>query len=216
MWCIGEMTPEYVQRMHGLLDLYAEPYDRKRPVVCFDEKSKQLLGQVKEPLRGRVTREDYNYQRNGTRNIFMAVEPKGGRRFTEVTEFRKKPDFARFIRRLADEEYPEADTIRLVMDNLNTHSESSFYETFGAKEAKRILRRLKFHYTPKHASWLNMAEIEIGVMDRQCLKGRIPDEARLKRQIAAWQGRRNCDKVRIKWTFTKEKADQKLNRHYLP
>lgn len=191
MWCIGEMTPEYRKRMYDLLDLYARPYDPKEPVVCFDEKSKQLLGHVQEPLRGKVTREDYNYERRGTRNIFLAVEPKGGKRFTGVTKQRTKEDFADFIRRLLDEQYPESRRIHLVLDNLNTHRESSFYETFGKKEARWILRRLKFHYTPKHASWLNMAEIEIGVMDRQCLKGRIPDEAALKRRIAVWQGRRN-------------------------
>ncbi len=201
--------------MHDLLDLYAEPYDPKRPVLCFDEKNKQLLGQPKKPLRGKVTREDYNYKRNGTRNIFMAVEPKGGRRCTEVTKQRKKSDFACFIKRLGDERYPDADIIRLVMDNLNTHDTSSFYETFPRKEAKRILNRLEFHYTPKHASWLNMAEIEIGVMDRQCLKGRIPNETVLKRQIALWQRRRNYDRVGIRWTFTKEKADQKMSRHYI-
>lgn len=215
MWCIGEMTPEYTERMHDLLDLYAEPYDPKKPVVCFDEKSKQLLGHVKNPLRGRVTREDYNYARSGTRNIFMAVEPKGGKRCTEVTRRRKKGDFARFMKRLVCEQYSGADTIRLVMDNLNTHNESSFYETFGAREAKRLLKKLEFHYTPKHASWLNMAEIEIGVMDRQAIKGRISDEAALKRRIAIWQGKRNFDRIGIKWTFTKEKADRKMSKYYI-
>lgn len=216
MWCIGEMDGEYVQRMHNLLDLYAEPYDSKKPVICFDEKSKQLISQVKKPVKGKITKEDYNYKRNGTRNIFMAVEPKGGKRCTQVTYHRKKSDFARFIKRLVDEKYPHAEMIRIVLDNLNTHNESSFYETFDKVEAEGILNKLEFHYTPKHASWMNMAEIEIGVMDRQAIKGRIPDEATLKRRIALWQGLRNFDKIGIKWTFTKEKADEKLNRYYLP
>lgn len=214
MWCIGEIDEEYRERMYNLLDLYAEPYDPQRPVICFDEKSKQLIGHIKEPLHGKTVKEDYNYKRNGTRNIFMAVEPKGGKRYTEVTTRRKKPDFAKFIRRLADEEYPHAKKIRLVMDNLNTHNESSFYETFGKEEAERILKKLKFHYTPKHASWLNMAEIEIGIMDRQSIRGRIHDEKTLKRRIAVWQGLRNFKKKKIKWTFTKEKAEKKLGRHY--
>lgn len=209
------MDEEYISRMYSLLGLYAEPYDSKRPVICFDEKSKQLIEQVKKPLTGKIVREDYNYKRNGTRNIFMAVEPKGGKRITEVTKQRRKKDFALFIRRLTDEEYKDAKIIRFVMDNLNTHNESSLYETFGKEEAERILVRLEFHYTPKHASWLNMAEIEIGVMDRQAIKGRIQDEATIKRRIALWQGLRNFDRIGIQWTFTKEKADQKMSQHYI-
>lgn len=215
MWCIGKMTAEYRERMYDLLFLYLEPYNPKRPVVCFDEKSKQLLGQAKEPLYGKVTREDYHYVRNGTRNILMAVEPKGGKRYTEVTRTRKKTDFAHFIRRLVYDQYPEAEIIRLVVDNLNTHNESSFYETFSKEEAKRIADKIEFHYTPKHASWLNMAEIEIGVMEKQCLKGRISDEATLKNKVLAWQERRNRLKAKIKWTFTKQKADRKLKKYYI-
>ncbi len=215
MWCIADITPDYKKRMYDILELYAEPYDPQRPVICFDEKSKQLLGHTKEPLRGKIVREDYHYRRNGTRNIFLAADPKGGRRNTQVTVYRKKPDFARFIKRLVDEWYPHANTIRLVMDNLNTHNESSFFEIFPRKEAERILGKLEFHYTPKHASWLNMAEIEIGVMDRQCLKGRIPDEPTLKRQVAVWQGQRNYGRAKIRWTFTKEKADKKLGEYYI-
>lgn len=215
MWCIGTMDEEYIKRMYDLLDLYARPHDPLCPTVCFDEKSKQLIGQVKKPLGGKVTREDYNYKRNGTRNIFMATEPKGGKRMTEVTKSRKKRDFALFIRRLTDEWYPQAIIIRLVLDNLNTHNGSSIYETFGQKEAERILKRLEFHYTPKHASWLNMAEIEIGIMDRQAIRGRIGDEASLKRRIALWQGRRNFDRIGIKWTFTREDAGRKMSQHYI-
>lgn len=215
MWCIGRITTEYRVRMYDLLSLYKESYNPKRPTICFDEKSKQLLGQIKKPLHGKVIREDYHYVRNGTRNIFMAVEPKGGKRYTEITYTRKKSDFAHFIKRLVYDRYPEAEIIRLVVDNLNTHNESSFYKTFPKKEAKRILDKLEFHYTPKHASWLNMAEIEIGVMERQCLKGRIPDEVTLKTQVLAWQERRNKQRAKIKWTFTKQKADQKMKKYYI-
>jgi len=215
MWCIADITPEYRERMYDLLDLYAEAYDPKRPVVCFDEKSKQLLGHVKKPLRGKILKEDYHYKRNGTRNIFMAVEPKGGKRYTEVTKRRTKPDYAEFMRRLTDEWYPHAEKIRLVMDNLNTHNESSFFEKFPRKEAKRILSKFEFHYTPKHASWLNMAEIEIGIMDRQCLNRRIPEEAILKRELAVWQGQRNYRNARIEWKFSREKADEKLKKYYI-
>ena len=215
MWCVGEMDAEYRKRMYSLLKLYAKAYDPQNPVICFDEKSKQLLGYAKKPLTGKITREDYHYVRNGTRNIFMAVEPKAGLRHTEVTRYRRKEDFAEFIRRLTDEKYPRVRKIHLVMDNLNTHNESSFYETFTKKEAKRILKRIKFHYTPKHASWLNMAEIEIGIMDKQCLDRRIPGGYTLKRQIAVWQGKRNFEKAKILWTLTKDKADKKLAKYYI-
>lgn len=215
MWCIGKIDGEYRERMYHLIKLYEKNYDPENPVICFDEKSKQLLGHTEKPLMGKITREDYHYKRNGTRNIFMAVEPKGGRRLTEVTQYRKKPDFAKFIRRLTDEEYPYVKKLHLVMDNLNTHNESSFYETFKKEEAERILKRIEFHYTPKHASWLNMAEIEIGVMDRQSINGRIRDGGMLKRRIAVWTGQRNFMKAKISWSFTKEKADRKLGKYYI-
>lgn len=215
MWCVGEIDVEYRKRMYSLIKLYEKNYDPANPVVCFDEKSKQLLGHVKKPLTGKITREDYHYKRNGTRNIFMAVEPEAGVRHTQVTRYRKKADFAKFVGRLVDEKYPDARKIHLVADNLNTHNEGSFYQTFGKKEANRILKRIKFHYTPKHASWLNMAEIEIGIMDRQCLNRRISGEAALKRQVAVWQGKRNFEKAKISWTFTKEKADKKLGKYYI-
>jgi hypothetical protein len=207
--------------MYGLLDLYAEEYDPKRPVICTDEKSKQLLENKKDPIpmrSGRCERYDYEYKRNGTRNIFVAVEPKAGWRRATGTKHRKTPDFARFIRGLVnDRRYRDADIIRLVLDNLNTHFPSSFYKTFSPKEAKRILSKIEFHYTPTHASWLNMAEIELNVMDRECLGGRrIADEATLKRELAAWQKRRNKAKRKIEWKFTRQDADIKLGKHYVP
>jgi hypothetical protein len=162
MWCIQEITPEYRERMYNLLDLYAEPYDPLRPVICMDEKSKQLLANVRTSLpmkTGRPERQDYEYKRHGTRNIFVAVEPKGGRRIVAVTRRRTRKDFARFIKYILDA-YPHAERIRLVLDNLNTHFAKSFTETFPETH-EEILRRIEFHYTPKHASWLNMAELEI-------------------------------------------------------
>jgi hypothetical protein len=167
MWCIAAITPEYRERMYKVLDLYKEPYNRGFPVICFDEKSKQLLEDYRKPIPlkpGSVAKHDYEYKRNGTCNIFVAVEPKAGKHFVEVTEQRTCKDFAIFIRQLVDEKYKHAIIIRIVMDNLNTHFVKSFYETFSKQEARRILKKIKFIYTPKHASWLNMAEIEINMM----------------------------------------------------
>lgn len=220
MWCIGRITAEYRRRMYDLLTLYAEQYDPKRPVICTDEKSKQLLQNKKNPIpmrEGRSQRYDYEYKRNGTRNIFVAVEPKAGWRKVEATRHRKKSDFAHFIRDLLQERrFRSVDKIRLVLDNLNTHFAKSFTETFPKEEAERILRKIEFHYTPIHASWLDMAEIEINVMDRECLgDARIPDETTLRRELTAWQKRRNKAKRTIKWTFTRQDADRKLGKHYI-
>lgn len=220
MWCIGKITLEYRNRMYDLLDLYAEPYDPKKPMICTDEKSKQLLENKRTPISmkaGQCERYDYEYKRKGTRNIFVAVEPKGGWRKAAVTKRRKKPDFAVFIRDLLNEKrYHSAVKIRLVLDNLNTHFPASFYETFSYKEAKRILKKIEFHYTPKHASWLNMAEIELNIMDRECLGGkRIADEAILTKELAAWEKRRNDAKRKIEWKFTRQDADKKLRKHYV-
>lgn len=215
MWCVGNLTPEYRERMYDILDLYAKEYDPEEPVVCVDEKSKQLLGETREPLKGKIRKTDYEYKRNGTRNIFVSVEPKGGRRFARVTRYRKKADFAKFVRHLADKKYPKAKVIHLVLDNLNTHFEKSFTETFDEKEAKRILSRIRFHYTPKHASWLDMAEIEIGIMDRQCLDRRIPTEKELRKEINAWQKERNKMNAKIVWKFTRQDADEKLGKRYV-
>lgn len=219
MWCIPEITELYRTRMYDLLDLYAEEYDPKRPVVCIDEKSKQLLDDKKDPIpmkAGRAERYDYEYKRNGTRNIFVAVEPKAGTRVVSVTRRRKKKDFALFVRNLIDRQYPEAATVRIVCDNLNTHFEASFYETFPEAEAESILGKIEFHRTPCHASWLDMAEIEINVMERECLgKRRMKNEQFLMAELAAWQRRRNEQKKKIYWTFTRKKADKKLGKYYI-
>lgn len=204
--------------MYDLLELYARPYRKEEPVICVDEKSKQLLQQTRTPIAARPgvpIREDYEYRRTGTRNIFLAVEPKGGYRQAEVTVRRAKPDFVRFIGRLVEKVYAGAQKIHLVMDNLNTHFRNSFEEILGIERAEQMLARVEFHYTPKHASWLNMAEIEIGVMDRQCIGGRVPSEAMLRSEVAAWMHRRNQAKTRIEWKFTRQDADDKLSRHYV-
>jgi hypothetical protein len=203
--------------MYRLLDLYEEPYDPDIPVVCFDEKSKQLLEEVRQPISikpGSCGKYDYEYRRNGTRNIFIAVEPKAGKRLIQVTKTRKKADFAHFIRQLT-RQYPQARQIRLVLDNLNTHFQSSFYETFPEEEAEMLLHKIEFYYTPKHASWLNMAEIEINVMSAQCLQEKTGNEQNLIRQVTAWSQQRTKQKKRIYWTFTKQDAYEKLSKHYV-
>lgn len=218
MWCIPKITPEYRQRMYDILDLYGEEYDSQRPVIGVDEKPKQLLGEKRAPIPmkpGSVEKYDYEYIRHGTANIFVATEPKGGKRITKVTDRRTKKDFAILMKNIADEAYPKADRIRCVLDNLNTHFESSFYETFDKKEADRLLARFEFHYTPKHASWLNVAEIEIAAMDTECTDRRIKDKQTLEREVAAWTYKRNQLKRKIEWRFTKEKADAKLSKYYI-
>jgi hypothetical protein len=219
MWCIGQLTTEYRERMYGLLGLYAKPYDPAEPVVCLDEKSKQLLQQTRRPLPavpGEIAKEDYEYKRAGTRNLFVAVEPKAGHREVKVTGRRTKPDFVDFVQFLALEVYAQARKIHLVLDNLNTHFRACFEEVLGLEAAAVFLSRVEFHYTPKHASWLNMAEIEIGIMDRQCTGRRIGDEAKLWAEVFAWEQRRNQEQCRIEWKFTKQDADKKLSHHYVP
>ena len=187
-WCIPRVSGEFVARMEDVLDLYHQEYNPERPVVCFDETSRQLTGDVRLPIKaapGRVERYDTEYQRNGTRNRFMICEPKGGWRHVAVTGQRTAVDFAHQMKWLADEAYPDATVIRLVLDNLNTHKPGSLYEAFEPSEARRIAERLEFHYTPTHGSWLNMAEIELGVFSRQCLDRRISDEPALRREVAA-------------------------------
>jgi len=218
MWCIGRITAEYRERMYALLELYAEPYDPSEPVVCLDEKSKQLLKQTRSPIAaaaGQIAKEDYEYQRAGTRNLFVAVEPKAGHRQVEVTCRRTPSDFVSFVQFLAVEVYAQARKIHLVLDNLNTHFRASFEAVMGLEAATAFLSRLEFHYTPKHASWLNMAEIEIGILDRQCLGGRVADETRLRSEVLAWKQRRNHERCRIDWKFTRQDADRKLARHYV-
>ncbi len=203
--------------MEDVLDLYAEPYDPKRPQVCFDEASFQLIIEKRLPLPirpGQPERFDYEYKRNGTRNLFMFSQPLGGWRHVKVTERRTKIDYAHCMKDLVDVFFPDVDVIRVVQDNLNTHTPAALYEAFEPSEAKRILNRLEFHYTPKHGSWLDMAEIEIGILSRQCLDRRIPDEDTLRREIAAWEASRNEQQATIEWRFTSSDARVKLNRLY--
>lgn len=218
MWCVPELTTEFVQRMEYLLALYRKPFNPKQPVVCMDEKSKQLISDTRPILNlkpGKLLRRDHEYKRHGTRNIFVAVEPKGGKRYTKVTKRRKKPDFAQFIKELANNDYPDADKLHIVCDNLNTHFENSLLETFPKIEAKALLKRIKFHYTPKHASWLNMAEIELSILDRQCIKGRIPTELQLKAKMSIWEKQRNDQKATINWKFTVKDARNKFNYQFI-
>ncbi len=203
--------------MEDVLDLYAEPYDPTRPKVNFDETSKQLIAETRQPLKaevGRPERYDYEYGRNGVCNLFMFVEPQTGWRHVEVTNQRTKLDFAHQMKWLVDERYPQAAIIRIVLDNLNTHTAASLYEAFAPEEARRIVKKLEFHYTPKHGSWLNMAEIELSVLQRQCLDRRIPDEATLKQEIKAWEERRNNMRATIDWRFSIADARDKLKRLY--
>lgn len=203
--------------MYDILDLYAEPYNPKMPVLDLDEKPKQLIAEKRKPIPmrpGSAEKYDYEYIRQGTANIFMAIEPKAGKRYTKVTNQRTKKDFASYLRGVVDN-YPEAKRIRLVLDNLNTHNKSSLDERFGKQESQRIFRRLEFHYTPTHASWLNVAEIEIGIMDAECTRRRIKDKVTLIREVAAWTARRNRQRKKINWSFTRRKADKKLSKYYV-
>ena len=211
------MSADFVAHMEDVLDLYAEPYDPQRPVVCFDETSTQLLADTRAPLPtmpGRPKREDYEYVRAGTRNLFLTCEPRRGWRHVEITQRRTKEDFAHQMRGLVDEAYPDVPVIRLVLDNLNTHRTASLYETFPAPEARRIAKRLEFHYTPKHGSWLNMAEIEFSVLARACLRGRNGDENGLERAVSANVSERNAIGAAINWRFTAQDARRKLHRLY--
>jgi DDE superfamily endonuclease len=203
--------------MEDVLSLYAEAYDAKRPKVNFDETSRQLIADRRPPLavrEGRPRREDHEYERKGTRNLFIVCEPQAGWRHVEVTERRTKLDFAQQMKWLVDEQYPQADVIRVILDNLNTHGPGSLYDTFEPAEARRLVEKLEFHYTPKHGSWLNMAEIELSILQRQCLKRRIAEEALLKREVAAWEQQRNAAKETIDWRFTITDAREKLKRLY--
>ena len=204
--------------MYALCDLYARPYDPQQPVVCVDEKSKQLLAAswpALEAKLGQVAKEDYEYKRQGTRNIFVAVEPKGGHREVAVAARRTKADFFQFICGLLNIVYATVQVFHLVMDNLNTHFRSSFEKVLGKEASAIALGRIEFHYTPKHASWLNMAELEIGIMEKQCTGRQIQDAGALANEIVVWQHRQNVEKRGINWTFTREKADEKLGRHYI-
>jgi transposase len=203
--------------MEDAIGVYHRPYDAARPQVCIDEGGKQLIGDVREPLPvrpGSPAKQDGEYERHGTANLFMAFEPLAGRRVVEVTDRRTAVDFARFLRRLLDEVYPEAERVVLVTDNLNTHGPGSLYEAFAPAEARRLYERLEWHYTPKHGSWLNMAEIELSVLARQCLDRRIPDRDALAREVAAWAAGRNANMVGAAWRFTTADARIRLKKLY--
>jgi hypothetical protein len=203
--------------MEDVLELYAEPYDPKRPKVNFDETSKQLIEETRQPLPpqpGQPERYDYEYERGGTRNLFLFTEPQAGWRHINVTEHRTMIDFAHQMKWLVDERYPEAEVIRIVLDNLNTHKAASLYEAFAPAEARRIIKKLEFHYTPKHGSWLNMAEIELSVLQRQCLNRRLPDEATLTHEVGVWEKQRNEKQATIDWRFSVMDAREKLKRLY--
>jgi transposase len=217
MWCIPQVDGEYVARMEDVLDLYAEEPDPNRPVICFDESPTQLIGEVRQPIPaepGQLERYDYEYKRNGTANLFILLDAHRSWRKVKVTERRAAEDFADGMRELTDVHFPEAERIRVVLDNLSTHSAGALYQAFPPGEARRVLRRLEFHYVPKHASWLNMVEIEIGVLRSQCLDRRIASNEQLVSEIAVWERQRNASGARIKWMFTTEKARAKMGRAY--
>ena len=203
--------------MEDVLEVYTRPYDPSRPQVCLDEKNKQLVREVREPLAakpGRAARHDYEYERNGTANLFIVCEPLAGWRHLKVTDRRTKIDWAQCIKELVDVHYPYAEKIVLVMDNLNTHTPAALYEAFDPAQARRLLERLEIHYTPNHGSWLNMAEIELSVLARQCLQRRIPDREALAREVEAWEEERNAVESSIEWRFTSDEARIKLKHLY--
>jgi hypothetical protein len=216
MWCIGEITGEYLARLENILGLYHLPYNRKRAVICIDELPFQFLGDKVEPTEmksGAVKKVDYEYQRCGTAAVFVAFEPLTGRRLVRVYRQRTKADYCRFQLEVALE-WAAAEVIVLVQDNLNTHNASSFYENLPSEEAYWLMKRFEFHYTPKKGSWLNMAELELPGLSRQCLARRIPDIETLSRELECIVKERNELAVKVKWQFTVENARQKLNRHY--
>jgi transposase len=217
-WCIPpEANAEFVCAMEEILDVYKRPYEPSHPLVCMDEVNTQLLADVRLPLPvepGQPERQDYEYEREGVCNIFVAYEPLAGKRLAQVRVQRTKRDWAEFMREVLDEHYPTAEKVVLVMDNLNTHSPASFYEVFPPAEAHRLARKLEIHYTPKHGSWLNMAEIELSVLSRQCLSRRLGSFEEARRQVEAWQHHRNHDLAKVNWRFTTEDARIKLKRLY--
>jgi transposase len=217
MWCIPKVDAAYVAAMEDVLDLYAQTPDPDQPVICFDESPTQLIGEVRQPIPakpGQLERYDCEYRRNGTTNLFVFLDIHQPWRKVKVTERRTAVDFAICMRELTDIHFPKASKIRVVLDNLSTHSPASLYKAFPAAEARQVLKRLEFHFTPKHASWLNMVEIEIGVLRGQCLNRRMDNRDNLIREIAAWERQRNESGAKIKWMFTAEKARTKMARAY--
>ena len=218
MWCIPpQADAEFVCAMENVLGVYTRPHDPQRPVVCFDEKSKQMVGEVCKPIAaqpGEVERCDYEYVRNGTANLFMMVDPLGGWRHVNVTTRRTKLDFAMQMKELADVHYPDVQRITLVMDNLNTHRMSCLYEAFAPTEARRLIEKIEVVHTPKHGSWLNMAECELSVLEKQALGERVEDQTMLRERIAVWGADRNARFKRIDWQFKTSDARIKLRRLY--
>ena len=203
--------------MEDILELYQRPYDPNKPLICMDEASKQLVKETRRPIGakpGQPARYDYEYERNGVCNIFMFYEPFGGKRYVSITDRRTKRDWANQIKELLDVHFPSQEKIVLVVDNLNTHNGSSLYETFSPEEARRLLNRLEIHYTPKHGSWLNIAEIELRVLSGQCFNRRIPNRQILENEVAAWQDQRNFKQAKVDWQFSNDHARIKLKRLY--
>ena len=217
-WCIPpQANAEFVCAMEDVLEVYQRPYDPARPQVCMDESSKQQVKEVRTPIAaqpGQVERYDTEYERNGVSNLFLFFEPLSGRRHVTVTDQRTAVDWAHQVRDLVDVHYPDAECIVLVMDNLNTHTPASLYKAFTPEQARRIVERLEIHYTPKHGSWLNMAEIEFSILSKQCLDQRIPDQPTLQREVTAWQTERNARSTPMEWRFTTKEARIKLKRLY--
>lgn len=217
MWCIPEAGSDYVACMEDVLDLYEQPLDPQRPLVCYDEWRRALIGETRLSLPaqpGRRKRIDYEYQRHGVAYLHMLFVPLANKRHIRVTKQHTKKEFAHCMKWLVDEVFPEATLIRVVLDNLATHKPAALYETFSPQEARRILRKLEFHFTPKHGSWLNMAEIEFSVLAGQCLDRRLPDTTTVSSEVAAWEAERNAERAIINWRFTTDKARFKLERLY--
>ena len=217
-WIIPpKLNAEFVYRMEDVLDIYRGPYDPTRPVICVDELSKPLIQEIQKPVpmkSGQPLKFDYHYERNGVRNLFLVFEPLAGQRQIIIKKQRRKIEWSQIMKIIADEIYPDVEVIIMIQDNLNTHKLSSFYEVFEPEEAKRLVDRFEMHYTPKHASWLNMAEIEFSVLSRQCLKRRIPDEITLRSEVNAWQFDRNQITKKVDWQFFTEDARIKLKQLY--
>ena len=218
MWCIPpESNAEFVCAMENVLEVYKRPRDPLRPVVCMDEKPKQLIKETRTPVpcaKGRPARADYEYERNGTASVFLFVDPLRGWRRVEAAQRRTRVDWAKQVRRLVDQDYPDAQKITLVMDNLNTHGPASLYEAFEPAEARRLAERLEIVYTPKHGSWLNVAEVELAALEKQSIGGRLPDRAALNARLKAWQKARNRSRQKVNWQFTTADARIKLKRLY--
>jgi len=213
MWAIPKVTPQFKKRLLELVALYAKPYDESYPVICFDEKSKQLLENTRETIplqKGKFSKYDYEYIRHGTVNLFVAVEPKGKKRYVFVTKHRKKKDFAKVVKQLVTKIYKNAKKIIFVVDNLNIHSKKTLITVFGEKEGKKLNRKIEWRYTPKHASWLNQAELEIHSLSTQCLKRRIPTFQKMQSEVAAWVKDRNAKSIGINWQFDTKQAKEKF------